>query len=189
VEPVNLVDVAARLLAEDGPAGLSLRRVAAEAGTSTMAVYTRFGDKRRLLAAMHREGFRRLGQALRDVPQTDDPVADLLAMGLAYRDSALAGRHLYVLMFGRPLPDFSPDEEGQAVARAAYEPLLDAVRRCQAAGAMAEHDAERVALHLWSTSHGMVSLELNDQLPPSSSSPAELYEQALAYAGLPFLTA
>lgn len=182
-----LVDVAARLLDEEGPEKLSLRRLAAQAGTSTMAVYSRFGDKARLLAAMHREGFRRLGSALDAVPRTPDPVADLYAMGLAYREAALASRHLYNLMFGRPLPLFSPDSEGQQVARAAYQPLLDAVARCRSEGLLAGPDPDRVALHLWSTAHGMVSLELNDQLPPGDEPPALLYEQALVYAALPFL--
>lgn len=188
VEASTLVDVAARLLVEEGPDKLSLRRLAAEAGTSTMAVYTRFGDKGRLLAATHREGFLRLGAALDAVPRTSDPVADLFAMGVAYRDVALAGRHLYHLMFGRPLAQLSEDEQAQAVARAAYDPLIEGVRRCQEAGAMTSGDAERIALHLWSTAHGMVSLELNDQLPPSPEAPDRLYEQALAYAAGPFLT-
>ena len=187
VDAGALVDVAARLLVEEGPEKLSLRRLAAEAGTSTMAVYSRFGDKARLLAAMHREGFRRLGSALDAVPRTDDAVADLYAMGLAYRDAALASRHLYNLMFGRPLALFSPDVEGQEAARAAYQPLIDAVERCRSEGRLGGPEAERVALHLWSTAHGMVSLELNDQLPPGDEPPARLYEQALAYAALPFL--
>lgn len=188
VDAAALVDVAARLLVEEGPERLSLRRLAAEAGTSTMAVYTRFGDKARLLAAMHAEGFRRLGAVLAAVPQTDDPLADLYAMGLGYREAALDSRHLYNLMFGRPLAAFSPDSEGQAVARAAYLPLIEGVHRCQRSGAMGAGDAERIALHLWATTHGMVSLELNDQLPPSAEPPALLYEQALVYAALPFLT-
>lgn len=56
VNEARLVDEAARLLVEHGPAGLSLRKVAAAAGVSTMPVYTLFGDKEGLLAAMHREG-------------------------------------------------------------------------------------------------------------------------------------
>jgi AcrR family transcriptional regulator len=53
----QLIDEGARLLAEQGPAGLSLRKLAAAVGTSTMTVYTRFGGKEGLLAAMYREGF------------------------------------------------------------------------------------------------------------------------------------
>jgi AcrR family transcriptional regulator len=182
----RLVDEAARLLVEHGPAGLSLRKLAAAVGVSTMPVYTLFGDKQGLLDAMHREGFRRLGETLRAVRQTADPLADLIQLGLAYRRAALASPHLYGLMFGRPVPEFSPGDAGRAAAEAAYRPLVDAVTRCQQAGALTGDDPERIALHLWAVAHGMVSLELNDQLPETGD-PDGRYTEALGYAGMPFL--
>jgi AcrR family transcriptional regulator len=182
----RLVDEAARLLVEHGPAGLSLRKLAASVGVSTMPVYTLFGDKQGLLAAMHREGFRRLGDALAAVPHSDDPLADVIALGVAYRRAALASPHLYGLMFGRMAPEFSPDTEGRAAADVTYRPLVEAVARCQRAGAFHGDEPERIALHLWAVAHGMVNLELNDQLPDVGP-PEELYLQALGYAGLPFL--
>ena len=39
----RLVEVAARVLAEEGSGAVSARRVTGEAGVSTMAVYTHFG--------------------------------------------------------------------------------------------------------------------------------------------------
>ncbi len=183
---VRLVDEAARLLGEHGPAGLSLRRLAANAGVSTMPVYTLFGDKQGLLAAMHREGFRRLGAALQAVEQTEEPLRDVISLGVAYRRAALESPHLYGLMFGRIAGEFSPGPEDRAAADLTYQPLVDGVTRCQRAGVFTEGDPERVALHLWAVSHGMVNLELNDQLPPERD-PEELYLEALGYAGLPFL--
>ncbi len=182
----QLVDEAARLLAEQGPGGLSLRKLAASVGVSTMPVYTLFGDKRGLLGAMHREGFRRLGEALAAVPETDDPLADLGALGLAYRQAALASPHLYGLMFGRIVPEFQPDEEDRAAADATYRPLVDAVARGQAAGVLASGSPDRIALHLWAVAHGMVNLELNHQLPDVGEAEA-LYAEALGYAAMPFL--
>ncbi len=182
----RLVDEAARLYVEDGPAGLSLRKLAAAVGVSTMPVYTLFGDKRGLLAAMHREGFRRLADALRGVPQTADPLGDLRTMGFAYRAAALASPNLYQLMFGQPVPEFSPDAEGRAAADAAYQPLVEAVTRCVQAHVMAGDDAERIALHLWVVAHGMVSLELNQQLPERGATEAA-YAEALGYAAMPFV--
>ncbi len=182
----RLVDEAARLLVEHGPAGLSLRRLASAVGVSTMPVYTLFGDKDGLLRAMHREGFRRLGEELRSVPRTGDPLADLTQLGLAYRRAALASPQLYGLMFGPLAPDFSPDDEGRAAADATYRPLVEAVARCQQEGVLAGSDPERVALHLWSVTHGMVSLELNGQLA-GADDPQDVYLEGLAYAGMPFL--
>src|SRR5947207_8472826 len=183
----QLVDEAARMLVTQGPGGLSLRKLAASVGVSTMPVYTLFGDKRGLLSAMHREGFRRLREALGAVPETDDPVADLNALGVAYRRSALTSPHLYGLMFGRVVPEFQPDEEERAAADATYRPLVDAVARCLRAGALSAAlvgdtpgAADRIALHLWSVAHGMVNLELNHQLPDVGE-PEELYAEALAF--------
>lgn len=182
----RLVDEGARILAADGPAALSLRKVATAAGVSTMPVYTLFGDKRGLLAAMHREAFRRLSAALGAVPAGDDPLAYLGLLGFAYRQSALDGPHLYGLMFGHLAPDLSVDAEGKAAAEAAYRPLVAAVERAQAAGVLVDGDPEHIALHLWAVAHGMVSLELNGQLPPIGPA-EELYATALTNAARPFL--
>lgn len=183
----RLVDEGARLLVEQGPGGISLRKVAAAAGVSTMPVYTLFGDKRGLLLAMHREGFQRLGAALTDVPEADNPLQHLGLLGLAYRDAALRSPHLYALMFGHEVATVEPDEQGRSAAEAAYRPLVDAVVRCQEAGILVADDPERIALHLWAVAHGMVSLELNGKLPRLGSL-EELYVQALNNAAAPFLS-
>lgn len=183
----RLVDEAGRLLAREGSAALTLRRLAAASGTSTMAVYTLYGDKQGLLRAMYRAGFERLGAALRAAARTsDDPLEALVALGRAYRDTALANPHLYGLMFGAAVPGFVPDEDAKAVADAAYQPLVDAVERCLDAGQMGGTAAERIALHLWSVSHGMVSLELAGHLPVGD--PGAAYVESMVYAGLPFVT-
>lgn len=116
-------------------------------------------------------------------------VADLIELGRAYRRAALAGRHLYNLMFGRPVPTFSPHAEGRAVADAAYQPLVEAVRRCQRAGSLAGREPDRVALHLWAVVHGMVSLEIDNHLPAGPAPDSQVFDQALRYAGAPFLSA
>lgn len=184
---VRLVDEAGKVLTDEGLGGLSLRRVAARAGTSTMAVYTRFGDKDGLLAAMHAEGFRRLGRALQDASARSggEPLGALAEMGLAYRRAALDSRHLYSLMFGEAAPGFIPGQDGLAIADAAYEPLVSGVRSALDAGALAGGDPERIALYLWAVSHGFVSLEIAGKLDTASAEAA--YRDALVLAATPFL--
>jgi len=73
-----LVDEAGQILSKEGAAALSLRRLATATGTSTMAVYTLFGDKQGLFAAMYRAGFERLGATMTAaVEATDDPLTAL----------------------------------------------------------------------------------------------------------------
>ena len=184
----QLVDVAGRLLAEEGAGALTLRRLAQTAGTSTMAVYTLFGDKQGLLAAMYREGYRRLGAAMAAAADgVDDPLEAMAAYGRAYRRAALANPHLYDLMFGRPVPAFHPDEETQKVADATFRPLVQGVQRCLDAGAFIGDDAERIGFHLWAVSHGMVSLELAGHLPGDAAAHDLAYEEALVFSSWPFL--
>ena len=150
---------------EEGAAALTLRRLAQTAGTSTMAVYTLFGDKQGLLAAMYREGYRRLGAAMAAAAAgIDDPLEAMVRYGRAYRAAALANPHLYDLMFGRPVPAFAPDEDAKQVADSTFQPLVEGVQRCLDAGVFVGDDAERIAFHLWAVSHGMVSLELAGHL-------------------------
>jgi AcrR family transcriptional regulator len=155
----RLLDRAGELLLRHGSEGLSLRKLAAEVGTSTMSVYTRFGGKPQLLAAMHREGFDRLGRALTEVPADGDPLAALAQVGLAYRRAALASPSLYGLMFGPPPSGLVVSADDAAAADATYTPLVEAVRRCVDAERL-HGDPEGIALHLWAVAHGMVSLEL-----------------------------
>ena len=180
----QMIDEGARIMAEQGPAGLSLRKLATVCGTSTMAVYTRFGDKPRLLAAMHREGFRRLGDRLQVTAA--DPLAALVEIGRAYRLAALDSRHLYGLMFGTLPTGFTPEEGDDKAAAATYSPLVDGVRTAVAAGALVG-EPERIALHLWVVAHGMVSLELSGQLPLAPEAATQAYDEALAFAAIPFL--
>src|ERR1700722_8816568 len=84
----DLIETAARLVATEGRQGLTLRRLAGEVGTSTMAIYTHFGGMDELRREVRREGFARLRDRLDNVKATKDPVADLAMLGLAYYSSA-----------------------------------------------------------------------------------------------------
>ncbi len=181
----RMLDRAGELLLEHGSEGLSLRRLAADVGTSTMSVYSRFGGKPQLLAAMHREGFDRLGRALAEVAPDGDPLAALAEVGTAYRRAALASPSLYGLMFGPPPPGLVVSEADAAAADSTYLPLVDAVRRCVEAGVM-DGDPGQIALHLWAVAHGMVSLELAGRLP-GGAPPEEAYARALTWSAVPFL--
>ncbi len=158
---VQLVDAALRVLADHGTAELTVRRVAEEAGSSTMGVYSRFGGRPGLLEALYQRTFALLTDALATVPATADALHDLRELAYAYRDFALAGPQRYVFMFNRPLPDFEPTGGLHAeVLQTAFAPLISAVRRAGAEGL----GATRAAYCLWCVMHGLVGLELTDVL-------------------------
>ncbi|GAA0379228.1 TetR family transcriptional regulator [Acrocarpospora corrugata] len=162
-----LVDIAARLLAENGPQALSTRRIAAEADSSTMTVYTHFGGMSGLVREMVREGFSRLQERLTSVRETADPVADMALLGRAYRFNALANPHLYAVMFGgSSLAGFSLSEEDRQHGRYTLGNVAECAERCLVSGRFRPGDAILVAHQMWTAIHGLVTLELGGYLIP-----------------------
>lgn len=157
---VNLLETAARLIAEEGPGALTLRRLAGEVGTSTMAIYTHFGSMSELRSAVRREGFARLADHLGEVEETGDSVADLGMLGRAYITNALANPNLYRAMFMEHV-----DPSDMAVGVDTFQVLVDCVARCIRAGRFAPAEPITLALQLWSSIHGTVSLHLAGLLP------------------------
>lgn len=176
----RLLDAAGKSVHRHGVEGLSLRALATAAGTSTAAVYSLFGGKPGLLAALHERAFRRFGKAQVAVGVSDDPLEDVLRLGRAYRASALADPHGYRVMFGGVV---LPDQVGPELAQAAagtFTPLLDAVRRGIESGRfVAGLSAEQIATAMWANVHGLVSLELGGFLPPHAGDPASVFEAAI----------
>ncbi|MHA6622723.1 TetR/AcrR family transcriptional regulator [Pseudonocardia sp. DLS-67] len=163
-----LVETAARVVAAEGPRALTTRRLAAEVGTSTMAVYTHFGSMDEVRRAVRRDGFARLNADLDAVPRTEDPVADLAAGAAAYFTNGLAHPELYRAMFVDRPPVDQDDPGSETFAR-----MVDAVRRCIDAGRFDRDEptlARGWAAEIWTMCHGMVSLALAELLPPDQVS-------------------
>jgi len=158
---VALFEAAARLLAEEGPTALTMRRLATEVGASTTAVYTHFGSKEEVVRAVVAEGFDRLDLRLRELRPSGDPVTDLANMGWAYRRNALANPHLYAAMFGRTMFAYDPHPTDRATGLHTLAHLVDGVAVAAKAGRMVIDEAWPVASELWMMLHGVVSLEIN----------------------------
>lgn len=169
----QLIDGGIRILERDGISALSARKLAAETGTSTMAVYTHFRGMTEVIDAIASEAFVRFTHALTEVPPTDDPVADFMVMGAQYREFALANPHRYQMMFGT-----SPESSAQLLNRyhadltvtgnasdrdefaVSFEALLTVVRRMIEAGRIRDDGESVIAGRLWSITHGEVLLEI-----------------------------
>lgn len=149
-----LIEAGARLVAAHEL--LTARRLATEIGASTSAVYTHFGSMDELRRAIRRTGFERLAEYLTSYEHTDDPVADLIKQGWAYRANALANPTMYRVMFMEaPL-----DEADAEVGFYTFEMVIAAVQRCIDAKRFDEREAFDMALELWAASHGACTLYL-----------------------------
>ncbi len=162
----TLIRAASEILKTDGPAGLTVRRIAASAGVSTMNVYSRFGGKEGVVDQLYMEGFRRLGASVVTATNNDNVLDGIRAACFAYREFALGNPTLYSVMFDRPVPDFEPSEEATAAADATLDLLVGRLTRARDAGLIDTANPFAIAAIVWATCHGAISLEMKEVGPP-----------------------
>ncbi len=166
-----LLDAAGQMLAQGGHESISLRKLAAKVGTSTMAVYTAFGGKDGLISALIDEGYKRLSDALAHVPRNKEPLLWLRNLGTGFRHFALDNHAYYALMISVTVPlsaaerhdnpDYA-DLPSRAITRhPAYRVLLDAIQACIDEGSFPPTlSPVAISESFWATLHGLCSLEL-----------------------------
>jgi len=172
-----ILEAASRILSEEGAGALTVRRIASEAGCSTMGLYSRFGGKDGVVDELYVEGFRNLCEGMSAIAKTDDPVADLRTCARAYRDTALKHATHYMVMFGGAVPEFVPSRPSLSVAHDAFLRLVARVQRCIDIGAF-DGDAAEIAEIWWGAMHGLVMLELVG-IDPNRGDPTERYDRLL----------
>ena len=159
-ERARLVAVASELLQREGPDALTNRRVAKEAGMTTMALYSRLGGKGGLMDALVLEGFARLAEAQASIPpEPAAPLTELRALCLAFRTVALAYPQHYQLMFGRTA-EWAPGPAVQEQGLRTLQRLAEALGRTVEAGYL-QGDPVTLAWQVFATAHGHIVLELS----------------------------
>ena len=182
-----LLDVAGRILGREGAGAVTVRRVAQDAGTSTRAVYSLFGDKEGLLRALFHEAAEVMRRHHEDVPVMDDPVEEIRALAMAYRAGAKEQPNLYGLFLGQAAPGLEPDPEDRELAVGSMNRPLAALQRCAAAGRLGGREPLEVGMQVWALLHGLTSLELQHCLGTPAEADARwrgAVESALAGYGM-----
>jgi AcrR family transcriptional regulator len=159
----ELLAAAEAVLVRTGPAGLTVRAVAAEAGIAPMGVYNRLGGKDGLIDALLIKGFDRLRDTVElglDPADGPDMLARFYACGLRYREFALGNPHFYAIMFEDAILRDRDNPEVQEHAKGAFGALVRIVELSAAAGVIGAPDPVEAAQQIWSSLHGAVALEL-----------------------------
>ena len=174
----RVLQAAMDMLASDGVAGFTTRRLAQHAGTSTPAVYELFGDKAGLVREVFFESFRLLRQYLDQVRPSQDPRAELVLVIESLRSFAREHSVLADLMFSRPFADFDP---GPAERRAGDEVrlfIVAAVRRCVRAGVL-QGDEVDIAYVIVAMAQGLAGQETAGWLGTSQQSRDRRWDLAI----------
>jgi AcrR family transcriptional regulator len=148
-----LLGAAAQLIAETGPGAMSVREAARRAGVTHAAATYHFGDKAGLLTALAVDGYRLLGEALREAHETQ---RSFLEIGVAYVRFAVTHRAHFEVMFRPEL--YHRDDEELLAAKAVTAALLYQTDQVG--------DEElRSGIAAWAIVHGIATLWLNGNLP------------------------
>ena len=191
-------------IAENGASALSLRAIARELGITAPAIYNYFPDRDALVTALIIDAYTSFGDwqlEARDSVQEDDLLGRMKAIGLAYRNWAHVHPQRYQLIFGAPVPGYeAPMEQIFPSSARSITALFSVVEGFRAAGKLKidtypmvtdEYQihfemwrnqigevhplALFVAMTIWARVHGIVSLEIQGNLPPFGASGDELY--------------
>jgi AcrR family transcriptional regulator len=201
-------ETAWKQIAESGAATLSLRAVARELNIAAPSIYNYFPSRDDLVTALIVDAYNSLADALsaaaESLPAGQLPER-LFALGWEYRQWAVTYSQRYLLIFGTPIPNYhAPDEITMPAAERAMEPLIGVIQAIFAAGRLR---VERFApltpkleamlgqwqkatggihpeiLYLaqifWSRVHGLVMLEITNQVPSFLDDTDELFRREI----------
>ncbi len=166
----RLVDAAEALADSDGASAVSVRAVAERSGTTTRAVYSVFGSKAGLLAALGTRMFDLLGQGVAALPETDDPAADLVDAGVdVFRHLSVTRPGLYEIGVRNLSLDREIVAEFVPAARQAWQILEARFQRLQDAGGLSDRNVSVASRHFNALCEGLATMELRGSMAPESA--------------------
>jgi AcrR family transcriptional regulator len=203
-------ETAWKQIAEFGAPALSLRAIARELKITAPAIYNYFPRRDDLVTALIKDAYISLGDsqriALENVSSKSGAIR-FSALGISYRDWAVKYPQRYQLIFGTPIPNYDAPEDTTTPAAAwALLPLIETVKALsvegnlrverlakltprlksmlenwkQFTGDAAEAEVLYVAYIVWSRVHGLMMLELGNQLPSFFTDPGEIFLREVA---------
>ncbi len=169
-----IIEAAERVFAQEGPDGLSIRRLADEIDYSPSAIYKYFTSKTELVSVLKEDFFEGLVKKIEEVKARPDIPLDVCARDSVstYIHTALARPYHYAAAFsgaGEGVT-FGPDGvalEGSDTVEGtfrlqAFSMLYELVSECRASGIFrADLELGPAAKSLWASMHGLAMLMIH----------------------------
>ena len=196
-------ETAWKQIAERGAPALSLRAIARELKITAPAIYNYFPDRDALVTVLIIDALTSFGDSqieARDAVPEEDSAGRMIAIGLAYRNWAHTHPQRYQLIFGAPLPGYeAPVEETMPYGARSLSALVGLIEQLRITGKLnvtsfpnvqeeykvgdewKTHGGDvdilslSVAMIIWARVHGIVSLEIQGNLPSLATKGDELY--------------
>lgn len=159
------MNAALRILEKEGPAAVSMRRVAQSANVTAMAIYHHFENREALLTSVTNREFAQLAGYIQAVPATASAEARLLNVSLAYLDYALKRPRIFEYLFSAPRPGARqfPGDFRKRLSPS-MNLVADVVAESMACGVLKRDDPWEVAFTLTAHVHGYITLYLGGRI-------------------------
>jgi AcrR family transcriptional regulator len=155
-----LLDSAEQLISEGGLERVSLRRLAAMTGVTVQAVYSLFGSKEGLVAALGTRAFNLLRDGLDSLPVSDDPAGDLVEGGaVVFRRFTLSHPALFMIGVLRTSVPAEIAREFRGAQKEALARLHLRIGRLKKAGRLGARAEPQAAMEFHALCEGLASLE------------------------------
>lgn len=148
-----------RILEDEGPEAVSMRRVASAIGITPMAIYHYFPNREALLQSVVDKEFESFQQLIARTPGFRSLEAEISHIMDAYVDYALARPRIFEYVFSKPRPGARRYPADFRERRSpTLNPVSDAVAKWMQRGALKQDDVWEIALELWAHAHGYLML-------------------------------
>ncbi|MCZ8156482.1 MAG: TetR/AcrR family transcriptional regulator [Leptospira sp.] len=159
----RILVAAKTLFLQKGIDKTSIRNIADLIEYSPGIIYHYFKDKNEIFHALHQGGFSQLMNKMSVLSSVRNPLERLKAMGSIYVNFAMENPDMYDLMFIKEAPiDHVANSEHDywKEGGGTFNYLRSTIKECMDQGYFKGHDAEALSYMVWSTVHGMVSLNI-----------------------------
>ncbi len=161
----HILAAARSVLEREGLSSLTIRKVAARARLSPMAMYRHFADKDTLLDALMLEGLAAWEQMVRSIRATD-PMKWLEKLSEAYLEFALSQPHLFDAAFFLAAPEARQYPDDFVAGRSPVVAMMMVrIDQAKANGSLGQKPALEVALTMSALAQGMVSMYRANRFP------------------------
>ena len=164
-----LLDAAEGVIAAEGLGAVSVRGLCDEVGTSTRAMYSLFGSKEGLVAALGVRAFDRLGALVDEVPTTPNADQDLVQAGLAFRRLLVAHPALFLVGLQHSGVTGEQATQIRAAAARAWTVLQRRVTRLQEQQRLGTWGVDDAATAFHALCEGLAALEIRGLLPAGTA--------------------
>lgn len=157
----QILDAAGQLFREVGYEKTTMRKIAKRIEYNPATIYSYFKNKEEIFFELQRRAFQLFYESLRHVGEIEDPGKRLTSMGRAYLKFAIENPDDYDLMFIMRQPmQVLEEHEKWKLGEKNFDLLHRTVQECIEAEILPPEDSEAMAAMVWSSVHGLASLQI-----------------------------